>query len=55
MIALIALFIWIGVPVIIMRVFDLEGILWTIGLTGPFGVVAMLFYAFVSSIVARDK
>ena len=49
MIALIALFIWIGVPGIIMRVFDLEGILWTFGLTGTFGVVALLFYAIVSS------
>jgi len=57
MVGLTAIFIWLGVPLLIINAYDLEGWLWKIGLTGAFGVVALLFYGGATMLVAgvRDK
>jgi hypothetical protein len=45
---LVALFIWIGIPMILMDALDLSGTLWTFILCGVFGVVALFFYGMTS-------
>jgi len=49
---LIALFIWIGVPVVLMKYFDIEGTFWTILFGGVFGVIAMIYYGYTT---AKDE
>lgn len=44
-----ALFIWIGIPIMLMRYFELEGILWTFILGGVFGFIAMIYYGFTTA------
>ena len=46
--ALIALFIWMGIPIIVMRLLDLHGTIWTILLCGVCGVGALFYYALSS-------
>ena len=55
MIGLIAIFIWIGVPLIIISAYDLESWLWKFGLAGIFGVVALLFYGAATFLVAAFR
>ena len=55
MIGLIALFIWIGVPILIISTYDLEGWFWKFGLAGVFGVVALLFYGGAQFVVAAVR
>ena len=45
---LFALFIWLGIPVILTAALDLQGAIWKILLFGVFGIVAMYYYALSS-------
>jgi len=49
MIGLKALFIWIGIPVILMSFFELDGLLWTFFLGGIFGFIAMVYFSLATA------
>jgi len=46
--AIIALFIWLGIPVILTAALDLHGGIWKFLFFGVFGIVAMFYYALSS-------
>ena len=46
---LLALFIWLGIPVILTAALDLQGGIWKFILFGVFGIVAMFYYALSSN------
>ncbi len=46
--AIFALFIWIGIPVILITSFNLEGVLWKFILGAVFGFAALLYYGLSS-------
>jgi hypothetical protein len=46
--ALIALFIWIGIPLILISALDLQGGIWKFLLCGVFGVAALFYYGLTS-------
>lgn len=45
---LIALFIWLGIPLILISALALEGGIWKFLLCGVFGVVALFYYGLTS-------
>ena len=45
---LIALFIWLGIPLILISTIGLEGGVWRFLLCGVFGVVALFYYGLTS-------
>lgn len=46
--ALIALFIWLGIPLILIAALGLEGGIWKFLLCGVFGVVSLFYYGLTS-------
>ena len=45
---IIALFIWLGIPLILIRLMDLKGEIWLFLLCGVFGIAALWYYALSS-------